>query len=364
MANFIDATQQAKIQFRKFQENNQVETYGFLDAGVQSTAVARVNGLITPEVEQQLSVLEKTAHEFPARKEITLTTTNVESFQFELNLGENETFTATRHTIATGFGISDRAFVENIDAREPYLGQKFIEASKAIANAKDVIIRDLLNTRRTQVLNSADPSLLDEGSETWNFNTGTDELEVDQAAQQGNFYYKLDQLAKNNFQDQPFMLIANKLGLTNVTSNILKFGQSNDQNLQSAQNIPFPAVTSPNQVIAGPDRFLAHMLQMGGIGLVDNITHNYAKRRESYGAEGKIQWDVTNGIMPYIDSAVPFLYRTTYGDNTALSAGSTNLAVDILENWRFHHTFYLISSYNQDLATRPNNVIRVRGSLA
>lgn len=365
MANFIDATQQAKIQFRNFQENNQVERYGFLEAAVQSTGVARVNGLITPEVEAQLSRLEKTAHEIPARKEITLTTTDVESFDFELNLGENETYTATRYTVATGFGISDRSFVENIDSRVPYLGQKFFEASKAIANKKDQIIRDLLNTRRTQVLNSADASLLDEGSETWNFNAGTDELEVDQAAQQGNFYYKLDQLAKANFQDQPFILISNKLGLTNVTSNILKFGQANSSNLQSAQNIPFPAVESPNQtIVGGTDRFVLHMLQLGGIGLVDNITYNYANRRESYGAEGKIQWEVTNGMMPYINSAVPFLYRNTYGDNSGFSAGSTNLKVDILENWRFHHIFYLIHTYNQDLATRPNNIIRVRGSLA
>lgn len=363
MAQFIDATQVAKKQFKTFQEDNQVEKYGFLDAAVQSTAVAKVNGLITPEVEEVLKSLEKTTHEIPARKELTLETTDVESFDFPLNLGENETFTATKFTISTGFGISDRAFVENIDARVPYLGQKFFESSKAIANKKDQIIRDILNTRRTRILDNA--SLLNEGSETWNFNAGTDELEIDQAAQQGNFYYKTDQLARSNFQEQPFVMITNKLGLTNVTSNILQFGQSNDKNLQSAQNIPFPAVESPNQtIVGGTDRFVAHLLQLGGIGLIDNITHNYANKRESYGAEGKIQWGVTNGIMPYLNSAIPFLYRTSYGDNSSFSTGSTNLKVDILENWKFHHIFYIITSYNQDLDTRPNNIIRMRGSLA
>lgn len=363
MAAFIDATQVAKKQFKTFQEDNQVEKYGFLDAAVQSTAVARVNGLITPEVEEVLKSLEKTTHEIPARKELTLETTDVESFEFPLNLGENETFTATKFIVSTGFGISDRAFVENIDMRVPYLGQKFFETSKAIANKKDQIIRDILNTRRTQVLDNAE--LLDEGSETWNFNAGTDELEIDEAAQQGNFYYKTDQLARSNFQEQPFVMISNKLGLTNVTSNIMSHGVTNDFNRQDPRNFPFPIVESPNQtIVGGTDRFVAHLLQLGGIGLIDNITHNYANKRESYGAEGKIQWGVTNGIMPYLNSAIPFLYRTTYGDNSSFSAGSTNLTVDILENWKFHHIFYIITSYNQDLGTRPNNIIRMRGSLA
>lgn len=363
MTAFIDATQFAKIQFKKFQEDNQIEKYGFLDAAVQSTAVAKVNGLITPEVEATLRSLEKTTHEIPARKEQTLETTDVESFVFPLNPGENENFTATKFTISTGFGISDRSFVENIDARTPYLGQKFFEASKAMANKKDQIIRDILNTRRTQVLDNA--ALLDEGSETWNFNTGTDELEVDQAAQQGNFYYKTDQLARSNFQEQPFVMITNKVGLTNVTSNIMSHGVGNDFNRQDPRNIPFPILESPNQtIVGGTDRFVAHLLQMGGIGLIDNITHNYANKRESFGAEGRIQWGVTNGLMPYLNSAIPFLYRDSYGDNSSFSSGSTNLKVDILESWKFHHIFYIITSYNQDLATRPNNIIRMRGSLA
>jgi hypothetical protein len=359
---FIDPTQRPDLLFENVQENNQVEDYGFLNYEDPSNQAARREGLLTPEMESEMLRLEKRDHNISAIKEGVQVTTDVESFDFDLNLSETETFKATRHLISTTFSLPSRVLSENSANREVLLAQKTFECSKSIAKTKDEIMRGIAEARKSQVLDHVD--IMSDGTATYNFNAVTDELEVSNDANKDNLFYFLDQIASNNFQEGDFELISNKGGLATAMANIAKFGGANNENQQNALNIPFPMNQSANIGInGGTDRYVAYMMKYGAIATMENIPSFYENTAPFVAEEGEITPFVTQGIMPYINKRVPTLYRRKGANTTGISPGSTNGSVDVIESWRYHYFFWTVSTYNQDLATRPNNIFKVRGSL-
>lgn len=369
----IEAVKKNLIQMVGNDDYVQDERYGAKNFVAQSTEAAR-GRLITDEIQRELSTIDKSdnSHEISAEFEQLGTVTTTEDFTFNNDFSPSATFSATLFTLAYSFSLPSpyRIFSnegqvnENVFTRwQKKFNMKMRDAGKAIATEEDQIyINNALNPRRTQVLADAD-LLSDTGvGSTYAFNVGTDELDVNRAAYQDNFFLKMDELMQANFMNQGG-LIFNKLGMTNALSEIIKFGGANQQDQQNSLNMPFPMFATPN-IDQSTDQFVAFAAEFGSVGSITNIPPIYRTNETTYGPMGQINFTTFDGGVPYYENtSIAAMHRRMYADNSGIDAtGSSHATVDILDSWKLIRKFWVITSFNPDLATNQNDIIKIRGS--
>ncbi len=347
--SFIDLTQLNPLQdVDNTQTNNQNQEYGLLRALESSTASCPV---ISRKLKAHLSTVQNQTFEIPALKEHTAVTTSVESFTVPANFSESTKITATKITHFTGFHFIPSYFQDNMISESEYFTQKNLECGKALAAAKETAIAAVLESQKTQTMFGADGQIV----KGYTFNANTDTLEVNQAAQEGNFFGNLSALLRSNYGKSP-LLVASKLGLNTVYNARHASGRDQAVNLQNEFNSQIPHWTSDG--IGNPQAGevgTGFLIASGSIGQVVNFTYDYIRGTE--GANTK--WAVSAQPMPFLGEQVGIMHQLKQEDGSSLTGTYKNSIPTLREEYGIVHNYFLLSTFKQDIANRPSDVIKL-----
>ncbi len=97
-------------------------------------------------------------------------------------------------------------------------------------------------------------------------------------------------------------------------------------------------------------------MKAGALAYVDNSTYDY--RNNTQTRDGW-EWSRTANILPKLGRGVNLLYNSKGLDASQISPGSSHLVTTGAEMWSFVDKYYIIHTYNSDLTTRSNDIVRL-----
>ncbi len=359
MATWLDPTTLLDVQFDEAQgEVRKDPRYGILRQMERSTQAARSSmGTIRGDIEQTLSQLEdNVGFQIPTLKEKPIATTSVESFNIPVNLGESDFMSVSKITTVAGFWYLPAIHASNKISSEDYLRDRTNEVDEALADAREANTIAALDARRTQILPGADKVSF--GAANFSFNGATDELEVNLAGQQDNFYMRTAKLLEQvgTFGMRGDMLgMSEELALAPALSAWVKAGAGNSENQQNDMNTPISFMESTN-IASAATQGTAYIMKAGALAYVDNSTYDY--RNNTQTRDGW-EWSRTANILPKLGRGVNLLYNSKGLDASQISPGSSHLVTTGAEMWSFVDKYYIINTYNSDLTTRSNDIVRL-----
>ena len=350
----ITQTKIAKFQDKVVQTELDQRVFGLNQMFLDSTPK---NKILTPSMLQALQTKQTRTVTYPALKEDVITSTSVESFTIPSNISDAEEVTITSISIFSGYKVFPAMFIDNAISREDYEMNKLEEVFKSMANAKEVQQLAFLETQKTQVWNNL--TSINNGAGTYAFNTGTDTLDVDLAGQKNGFFNRLKTSFRNNDQSRmgSYSFVTNEGGLTLALDTIATLGQSNASNQQNGMNA-IPKLYGSQNISGGSDQFVGFMIEDGAVGVAQNFPWEFRTAI----ATSDAQWGITDTNVPMLGNRINTYYNTGKADASAEGGTLAESRMTTYEEFGFLDKFYLVSSYNSDLATRANNIVKVKGA--
>jgi hypothetical protein len=237
---------------------------------------------------------------------------------------------------------------------QDYMSNKFDEVFSAMAAAKETQIFNLLNAFRTQVWNGT--TQVNNGDGTFTFQTATDNLDINKAAQKDVMFSNLKTLFRINKKVGGYNSVINEGGWNLALNEIFKFGQMNQENRQFADN-QLPLFFESLGISPGSDQFSGFMMRDGAIGSVQNYPFDF---RTGSNVDSKI-WGVMDSPAPFIGERLNVYNNKEAVDASSLGETTGSLNMTTLEEWGFLDKFFLVSNYNSDLTTRVNEILKIVG---
>jgi len=352
--SIITQTKIAKFQDRVVQTELDERIFGLNQMFLDSTPK---NKILTPSMVAELQKKQTRTITYPALKEDVITSTAVESFTIPSNISDAEEITITSISIFSGYKIFPAMFIDNAISREDYEMNKLEEVFKAMANAKEVQQLAFLETQKTQVWTNL--TSINNGAGSYSFNSTTDLLEVDLAGQKNGFFNRLKTSFRNNDQSRmgSYSLVTNEGGLTLALDTIATLGQANASNEQNATN-SIPKAYGSQNISGGSDQFIGFMIEDGAVGIAQNFPWEF----RSEIATSDAQWGVSDTAVPMLGNRINTYYNKGKADASAEGGTLAESRMTTFEEFGFLDKFYLVSSYNSDLATRANNILKIKGA--
>lgn len=348
----IDFSALNAYQDRMTQTEKEVQRYGLIECLKHNSPM---NKVLTPTLRAHLQTVEGRTTEYTGLKEDVITTTSVESFTIPANLSDSEQKTLTSISIFSGFQVYPAWFQNNTIALQDYLSNKFDEVFAAMAAAKETQIVNLLNTNKTQVWNGT--TQVNNGDGTFTFDTGTDTLTANKAAQKDVLFSNLKTLFRINKKVGGYNSVVNEGGYNLALNEIFKFGAQNDENRQFLKN-QLPIYFESLGISPGSDQFVSYWLRDGAIGGVQNYPFDF---RTGTVVDSKV-WGIMDTPAPYIGEVLNVYNNKEAVDASSLGETTSHLKMTSMNEWGFLDKFFLVSEYNSDLSTRPNAIVKTIGA--
>ena len=349
---FIDFSVLNAYQDRMVQTEKEPQRYGLIDCLRYNTPTNRV---LTPTLRTFLQTVEGRTTQYTGLKEDTITTTSVESFTIPAHLSDSEQKTITAVSIFSGFQVYPKYFVNNTIAYQDYLMNKYDEVFAAMAAAKETQIATLLSTYKTQVWDGT--TQVSNGDGTFTFSTVTDTLTANLAAQKDVLFSNLKTLFRINKKAGSYNMVVNEGGLNLSLNEIFKYGATNQENRQFMLN-QLPTYFETLGISPGSDQFVAYMMRDGAIGGVQNYPSDFVDGT----TVGEKKWGIMPTPAPYIGERLNVYYNREAVDASGLGDTTSHLNMTSMEEWGFLDKFFLVSNYNSDLSTRPNDILKIIGA--
>lgn len=275
------------------------------------------------------------------------------------NLPEYTDYFFVAFDIFSGFRWYPAAYDNNaVDANWDFQ-QRVDDVLYAMGEAKENLILNVLESRKSQVIDFT--TQVSQGDGTYNFDGVTDILEIDKAAQKETMFYNMQQLMGANRLPGNYRLVTNRAGISVQISEAAKYGANNEKNLQALGFLPMDRIYETDG-ISSADVFDGFFVRDGGIGLIPNFPYDF---RQGTVINGK-RWSVTPVEMPWTRSRLNVYVNTEATEGTALIAGGaaptdSNLVMTHFEEMAMWDRFFIPFRFNSDLATRANDIVKVRG---
>ena len=267
----------------------------------------------TPSMEAAIASARNRTVYIPAIKPGTITVTNTPSFTIPVSGSDTEKKSVTIYTQFTGFSYNPFDFRDNAVKENEYIVAKMREIDEALSNDKSDTLETFMNTNRTQALNGT----ANVGATTgdYNFNTGTDLLEVKLAGQREPFFSNMKTIFKINKRLADLRYVASP-EMETILTEIMKYGMANDKNLQ---NQMLPEIFYDHN-IDNSVRFTGFVSTKGSLAMVTNVLDEYALGEKT--GDGW-EFSVSDMGLSKLGSSVMALTRRVSSDNSSYGNDAT-----------------------------------------
>lgn len=354
---FLDATRLNDFQAREATNEKRFKRLGLVDSVKDSTQGV---DYIPPSVRERMSTMSSLRNaQIPVIKDQSVTVVTTPGFgSIPSNLAETDQYAFTAYDVFSGFRYYPAAHQNNSVDAEYFFQQTTQNVLEACGTQIETILAARLEERKTQQLGFT--TQVSQGDGTFTFSTGDDELTVNKAAQKETMFFNLQQLMSANQLGGDYRLTTSRGGLAVQISEAAKYGANNEKNLQSLGMLPMDRIYESDNISAGSDVFNGWFFRDGAIGMMENYPYDFANGT----VVGDRRWSISDVELPYARMRANVYVNTDASESTALvSAGEdSNLIMTHFEEMAMWFRFYVVYRYNSDLATRPNDIVKIKGA--
>jgi hypothetical protein len=275
-----------------------------------------------------------------------------------INLGEATNMYFTAFDLFSGFRMFPASFAGSAIDAQSYIDNRMRMVSEAMALKAEVIVNSFYESRKTQVLGFTNQFSHGEGK--FEFDAATDTLKIGKSAVKDTMFANINGIMSANKLGGDYMIVTSPGGLSAATLNALKLGVNNSQNIiQFEQAIPTGSRFESHALLPGDDIFTGYLVRKGAIGLYENFLWDFANNRSFAGKT----WSISDAPLANLGMRVNTFVNTEATNATSLFAAGTNknLVMTSFEEIGFWARFYVVYSYNSDLATKANDIVKVKG---
>lgn len=354
--SYINASLWNNIQVSDATNEKRFSELGIVDAVKASTAFV---DFIPPSAKEKLaSVSSLRGVEIPVIKDQTVVVNQTPGFDFiPNNLEESATYSFTAYDVFSGFRHYPATYGNNMIDSDYAREQKMKNIAYAMGNTVETILAAALETRKTQALGYTTQVSTTAGD--YNFNAGTDTLEVKIAAQKETMFYALENLMAANELGGDYRLVTSRAGLAIQKAEALKYGAANDQNKAALGFLPMDRLHESGNISAGADKFNGWLIRNGAIGVYENYPFDFQNGTVVAGKE----WSISDMEIPYtrMRANIYTNREATNADALITSGSDSNTIMSHFEEMGIWIRFYVVYKYNSDIATRPNDIVKIQG---
>jgi len=330
--------------------------YGIIDFAKASTE--RVDYVDSEVISSLQTMSGARSANIPIIKDGTITVSNTPGFaSIPINLGETATYAFTAYDVCTGMRLFPSTFENNAVSIENYINAQTKKLLKGCAAEAESIIETVMEARKTTLLTGT--TQISQGEGTFNFDAGTDVLQVSKAAQNDAMFAYLNQLMAANLLGGQYAIVTNPAGLAFNTVDALKYQAAQATYKQWDQgNMPLGQRFISDYISPGSDVFQGWLARMGSIGLVNNFPYDFRMGTEVAGKK----WSISNTELPYIKMrANVFINNEATNATSMVTASDTNAIMTTFEEMFLWFRFYVLYPYNSSLSTRASDIVKIAG---
>ncbi len=273
------------------------------------------------------------------------------------NLPESDKYAFNTYDVFTGFRHYPAQYDNNqIDANWAK-DQVMKNVAFAAGNTIESILATVFETRKTQLLDFT--TQVSQGDGAYAFDAPSDTLRVNKAAQNETMFAALEQLMSANKLGGAYRLANSPGGLFTQKVAQAKYGAGNEKNLAALGFLGVDRTYESHNISAGSDVFNGWFFRDGSIGLVENFPFDF---RNGTDINGK-KWSISDVEIPGARMRANIYTNNAATEATALVGAGTdsNLIMTHFSEMAIWFRFYVIYRYNSDLATRANDIVKLKG---
>lgn len=355
--SFLNATLLNDLQSDQATNEKRFSQLGVIDAVKASTPSANY---IPPSVKASLASMSslRQAH-IPVIKDQAVTVVTTPGFEYiPSNLPETDKYWFQPYDVFSGMRHYPSANDNNMVDSEFQSREVLKNVLYGMGNTVEGILLSSLSARKTQVLDHT--GQVSETANDYNFNTGSDTLEIKKSAQEETMFYSLEALMAANELPGSYRVVTNRAGLVRQKMAALKYGASNEKNLRALDFFGADRMHESGNITSSV-KFDGYLLRDGSIGVFENFPSDF---RKGVSFAGK-SWSVSDMDLPFVN-----MRANIYTDKNATNATSlitsgtdSNLIMTHFEEMAIWVRFYVVYRYNSAIGTRANDIVKIQGLL-
>tara|TARA_R110000744_G_scaffold275082_1_gene388051 strand:+ start:9478 stop:10554 length:1077 start_codon:yes stop_codon:yes gene_type:complete len=355
---YLDATVLNDFQAKEVTSEALIGNYGMIDLAKDSSAHV---DYISPGVKELMKSMSGSRNAvIPVIKDQQVTVNTTPGFgNIPVNLGESGTYMFSAYDVFSGFRVYPASYENNAIDQAFEVQARLSNVLQAMAEVIDTTIGTVLSSRKTQVLDFT--AQISQNDGVYTFNTGTDTLEIDKAAQKDTMFYQLQQLMMANKLQGNYSIVTSPGGLVVGDAEAMKFKAGNSKQLDWAQGgMPGGKRHISNQ-IATSANFDGWLVRDGDIGLIENFPFDFRNNTEN--AAGK--WSISDVDLPFTKMRANIYVNTEATNGTAVITPNTdtNMTMTTFEEMAIWHRFFVVYRYNSAIATKQNAIVKLQGKV-
>jgi len=354
---FLDSTVLNDFQAREATNEKREANYGMLNLAKDSTSAV---DYVPPSVQEVLATSSNARNaKIPVLKDQTVTVNTTPGFaNIPVNLGETDSYYFTAYDVFSGFRFYPAAHAENQVDGQWYFDQVMRNVLKACAATTDDIVETVMEARKTQVLDY--DTQISQGDGTFSFSAVNDELTIDKSAQKDTMFYNLGQLMIANQLPGAYRIVTSPAGLVVNDAESMKYDTQNSKNISWQQLYMPDDRRYISDQIATSANFNGFFVRDGALGLYENYPYDFRNGTRIAGKE----WSISDVELPYMKMRANVYVNSEATDGTALVTPGTrtDLKMTHFEEMALWFRFYVVYRYNSDIATRPQDIVKLVGA--
>lgn len=354
--SYIDATLWNDLQVTNATDDGRKSELGIIDAVKESTGAVNYIGPSAEKAMREHSSLR--GFKIPVIEDQTVVVNQTPGFNnIPANLPESNEYTFTAYDFFTGFRHYPASYANNTVDADYARGVVMNNVAYALGNAVEGTLSTVMEARKSQILNYTDQ--VSGTADDYDFNASTDTLEIKKVAQEETMFYSLSDLMGANELPGDYRIVTNRAGLTRQKMAAIKYGAGNEKNLEALGFLGLDRIHESGNISAGSDKFNGFLLRDGSIGMYENFPWDF---RNNTMVDGK-KWSISDVELPHVKMRANIYTNSAATDATSLiTAGSdSNLIMSHFEEMAIWLRFYVVYRYNGDLATRANDIVKIKG---
>lgn len=353
---FLDATLLNDLQVSEATNEKRFSELGVIDMVADSTPFVDYILPSTQEAMKELSSLRNA--DIPVIKDQQVVVKTVAGFnEIPANLPEADKYNFVAYDVFSGFRHYPAAYANNQMDAEFAVNQVMLNVLYGMANSIESVLIARMEERKTQTLGFT--TQVSQGDGTYVFDAGTDTLNIQKAAQKETMYHSLEALMGANELPGRYRVATNRAGLTVQRAEALKFANGNEKNLDALGFYDADRLYETGNIAPGPNIFNGWLMRDGAMGMIPNHPYDFRSRTE---VDGSV-WSVSDVALPFINMQANVYTNAKPSEGTSLIAAGndSNLVMSHYEEMAIWARFYVVYRYNSDLATRPQDIVKLSG---
>ena len=356
--DYINNTLWNNLQFSDASNEKRFSELGIINAVKESTKFV---DYVPPSAREKLSKISSLRlAEIPVIKDQSVTVVQTPGFEFiPANLEETAKYNFVAYDVFSGFRHYPSTYANNMVDQNYAIEQKMKNIAYAMGDTIESILAARLEERKTQLLDFTTQVNQSSGSGTYTFDTGTDTLKINKAAQQETMFSSLDELMRANKLPGNYRTIGSPAAFAVQRLEALKFGEANTKNLQAQGFMSSDRIHNSHNISAASDVFNGWFLRDGSVGVYENFPWDFVNGTEIAGRK----WSISDMEIPFTRMRANIYTNKEPTDASALitSGVDSNTIMSHFEEMAVWIRFYFVYKYNSDLTTRAQDVVKLKG---